>query len=44
MFQVTGTRPLCFFGDVVNDDGSVSRRQYVQLADGWIRSMGPSKP
>jgi 5-methylthioadenosine/S-adenosylhomocysteine deaminase len=44
MFQVTGTRPLCFFGDVVNDDGSISRRQYVLLADGWIRSMSPSKP
>ncbi|HEY7502424.1 MAG TPA: amidohydrolase family protein [Vicinamibacterales bacterium] len=44
MFQTTGTRPLCFFGDVVNDDGSLSRRQYVQLADGQIRSVGPSKP
>jgi 5-methylthioadenosine/S-adenosylhomocysteine deaminase len=44
MFQTTGTRPLCFVGDVVNEDGSVSRRQYVQLAGGRIQSVSAAKP
>ena len=44
MFQTPAQRPICFLGDVVNDDGSVSRRQYVLLIDGRIRSVGASKP
>src|SRR5262245_31509986 len=44
MFQTNTTRPICLFGDVVNDDGSVTSRQYVMLANGRIVSVGPSKP
>ena len=44
MFQTPAQRPICFLGDVVNDDGSVSRRQYVLLIDGRIRSVSASKP
>ena len=44
MFQTNAARSICLFGDVVNDDGSVTGRQYVVLANGRILSVGPSKP
>jgi cytosine/adenosine deaminase-related metal-dependent hydrolase len=36
--------PVCLFGDVVNDDGSVSPDQYVLLVDGWIQYIGGDQP
>lgn len=44
MAAQTSDTATCLYGNVVNDDGSVSPKQYVQVVGGRIIAMGPTRP
>ena len=44
MLQRTSARPVCLFGSVVQDDGSVLPRRYVVIDGGVIRAVSESRP